>query len=633
MAASGQCRQTGAKKPPDISQDHSWYFEGGTDADKTALASVTYEKITIEGFNLKNSAAVNLSGGETSLPDSGEYSFTIPASAKSGEISVTVNGVESLNNMNNNGSKGSYTGTTSDAQGSYSVYANYYNRQPNKVNNNTLTDDVFLDIWDFNSKAALAYGDGLVDNLEMKINPANGLIGFAFSNGSTRFCMPNEENSYQQWNQSYDYMTHNALAYDANGYDYTVSVGGDINSSGGFDYMSFMTNRWGVVGDSQGANKGSKNHLTLDAIGEKIGGTLYRNKDRFKNQSFAVNGSNIYLAFYDLMNNQIRFKAGTISGTARAEFGNFKHYNHNNKDGTHVFDKYANVGDAVENARYCQIIADGTENTLGEAGEYLSIGVTSANVLVICWYDGTNLMYAYNTTPLANVTQNSVTYAKDTGWTGTKTLISNAGEYCQLVVANDNSIHIACYDSMNADLKYVYIPSYNGTPVVSTVDSYLDVGEHLTIDVAQITIGEKSYQIPYIGYRGSYPELPRYAYLADPAAFYATSNAIVNGAVSDNTYTGIWECSLVPSRSNVKDSRKMNVAVWKYNGTASDNGKLAYSTTGVSRGSSGGTNSYKSSYATNSEGVCYGNGTNNGVMAYVVAPSSSQYCAETAQKR
>ena len=624
------------------------YFEGGTDASETAAASVTYEKITIEGFNLKNSAAVNLSGGETSLPDSGEYSFTIPASAKSGEISVTVNGVESLNNKNNNGSKGSYTGTTSDAQGSYSVYANYYNRQPNKVNNNTLTDDVFLDIWDFNSKAALAYGDGLVDNLEMKINPANGLIGFAFSNGATRFNMPNTDNSYEQWNRSYDYMTHNALAYDANGYDYTVSVGGDINSSGSRDSMAFMSSRWGIVGDSQQSNKQTnKNHIRLDSIGQtgvKSGGTdttNYCNKDRFQSQSIATHkntgtstSTDVYMAYYDIMNDEIRFKAGTVSSTGSTDnspdFGNFK----KQIDGGAAL-KYS------ENAKYCQIIADGTANTLGSAGQYVSIGATSGNVVVICWFDGTNLKYAYNTNPLKyvkdeNNPQTSTVYAKDSGNTWTvrdKPLISNAGEYCQLVVANDNSIHIACYDSMNADLKYVYIPSYNGTPVVSTVDSYLDVGEHLTIDVAQITIGEKSYQIPYIGYRGSYPELPRYAYLADPAAFYATSNAIVNGAVSDNTYTGIWECSLVPSRSNVKDSRKMNVAVWKYNGTETDNGKLAYSTTGGSRGSSGGTNSYKSSYATESKGVCYGNGTNNGVMAYVVAPSSSQYCAETAQKR
>ena len=201
---------------------------------------------------------------------------------------------------------------------------------------------------------------------------------------------------------------------------------------------------------------------------------------------------------------------------------------------------------------------------------------------------------------------------------------------------------------MNADLKYVYIPSYDGDPVVTTVDSYLDVGEQLTIDVAQITKGGENYQIPYIGYWGAYPELPRYAYLADPETFYTnTENSATNvnkrsGAVSD-TYTGVWECSIVPSRSNVKDSRKMNVGVWKYNGTDSDNGKLAYSTTGTDRGKSTGTNSYKASYAkpaagnnsdgSNDGGVCYGNGTDNGVMAYVVAPSSQQYCAETAQKR
>ena len=186
---------------------------------------------------------------------------------------------------------------------------------------------------------------------------------------------------------------------------------------------------------------------------------------------------------------------------------------------------------------------------------------------------------------------------------------------------------------MNADLKYVYIPAYNSAAseiIKSTVDSYLDVGEQLTIDVAKV--GE--YQVPYIGYWGSYPEKPRYAYLAAPATFYAKTTK--DGAVSD-TYTTVWECSIVPTQSSVKNQRKMNVGVWKHNGSTTDNGKLAYSTTGTNRGTVNGTNTYKQSYANpatgNDGGICYGNGTDNGVMAYVVAPSSSQYCAETAQKR
>ena len=311
---------------------------------------------------------------------------------------------------------------------------------------------------------------------------------------------------------------------------------------------------------------------------------------------------------------------------------------------------YAGVSPYATNSSTCQIIADGTDNTLGTAGQYVSIGVTNdgvtgskGNVVVIVWYDGNNLMYAYNETPLAYVNQtynylpeneDDIPKASDFGWEGTTQLLSNGGEYCQIAVANDNSIHIAAYDSSNANLKYIYIPSYDGTPVICTVDSYLDVGEQLTIDVAQVG----TQQIPYIGYWGAYPEKPRYAYIADPDKFYAATDAVTNGA-EGNYYTGVWECTVVPSQSSVKDSRKINVGVWKYTknnqGNLTNAGKLAYSRVGANNvfGTATGTNNYTSSTADTTTGTCYGNGTNNGVLAYVVAPTSSQYCAETAQKR
>ena len=592
----------------------------------TKHASLTAnELVTLTGFNLAGTnTTVTLNGATATL--SASNTFIIPQEAKSGEILVTVNSVESLNNKNNNAAMGDYGKTPSAAEGDYTIYSNYYNRQPNDENNNNLTDDVVLDIWDFNSTAAYAYSSngtttnaGQVDNLEMKINPNNGIIGFAFSNSSIRFSMPGENNSYQDWNMSWDYMSHNALGYDSLGHSYSVSVGGDINNGATTaDNYSFMTSRWGVVGTSgQGSNNGTTNHLRLDTIGQTTTGACNRNKSRFQNQSFATHinsttntSTDLYLAYYDLLNGEIRFKAGTIANSTSAStaFGNFNDIGSNNAKS---YD---------ENAKTCQIIANGdTTKTLGMAGQYVSIGVTNdgvtdsqGNVVVIVWYDGTNLMYAYNTTPLANENQTSVTYAKNTGWTGTKTLLENAGEYCQLVVDSENHIHVACYDSMNANLKYVYIPAYNSAAsaiVTSTVDSYLDVGEQLTIDVAKVG----DYQVPYIGYWGSYPEKPRYAYLAEPAKFYAESDAIVNGAESD-TYTTVWECTIVPTQSSVKDTRKMNVGVWK------SSGALTTSTTGTST-------------ATTTSGTCYGNGTNNGVMAYVVAPSSSQFCAETAQKR
>ena len=98
-------------------------------------------------------------------------------------------------------------------------------------------------------------------------------------------------------------------------------------------------------------------------------------------------------------------------------------------------------------------------------------------------------MFAYNNT----LPDNIKTGVNSTGWMAlSEPLITGGGKYCQLKVAADDSIHIAAYDSVNGgQLKYVYIADYKqpGQALKCTVDSYMDFGEHLTIDVARESAG------------------------------------------------------------------------------------------------------------------------------------------------
>ena len=92
-----------------------------------------------------------------------------------------------------------------------------YNKQPNGDNNNLLTDDVVLDVWQFNSQAAVPKS-GTIANPVMKISPTSGMLGFAFTNGPLYFSMPGTvvqdargtmsagEYSYVYWQGSYDFM-------------------------------------------------------------------------------------------------------------------------------------------------------------------------------------------------------------------------------------------------------------------------------------------------------------------------------------------------------------------------------------------------------------------------------------------
>ena len=607
---------------------------------------MAYDTVTVTGYNLN--AATATSGG-VALSGTGT-TFTLTNAAKSGEFELTVNDVVSTNNKNNNDAHGSYAVDLDDiaAGGDVEKYAYFYNRKPNGINNNILTDDVVLDVWDFNSKAAAGWrAKSLVGDARMQVNPANGLVGFAFSNGSIRFSMPNLSNSYELWSMSYDYMSYNSLAFDTHGYGYAVSVGGDINAQYSRDHFSFMTNRWGVVGtDAQGSNKSTNNVIGLDTIGQS--GSVAKN--RFQSQSIATHAytvnsiktTDVYLAYYDFINKEIRFKAGTFNTLAKPDLGMGA--------GIGTFIRRAENRDTNYDTTKgeCQVIASSrnttdTPKTLGDASKYVAIAVTGDNTVALVWYDGKDLQFTYTKTPLASATDsNARGLVKESGtlkggWQPASPLVTDAGEECKIVADSDGNLHIAAYDTANADLVYVYIPTDGAggftvaDKIVSRVDSYLDAGQHVTIDVAK----KNGQQIPYIGYWAAYPEKPRYAYLADPETFYNSSEEDTekNGTTGLDCYTGVWECTVVPSPSSVNEGN-MNVSLWK------SDGNLAYSTYTVSNGNvsgfsgaQGGTNCYARSTAGTSSGICYGNGSNNGVMGYVVSVNSTTSYVETAQCR
>lgn len=578
-----------------------------TQAGNFAQASATKETITLTGFNLGSDSvtttvtfANNDKTGNTAATTtfkSSAYSFALPAGAKSGELSVSVNGIVSRNNLNNNEAHGSYEleeDVTADSlsaigeSGDITIYKNFYNRQPNDANNNRLTDDVYVDVWQFNSSAVIPTDNSALD-IMMKINPSTGVIGFAFNSGALKAAMPGSSNSYQSISGMSDNDFHQCtgFAFAGDGTAYATNAGGESDASVAARYY-FCINA---------ASKFGIGFTAVDDINNMA-------KDRFKSPSIVANsdGSYVYIAYFDLLANEIRFMGGKSGDKGYgSENGAAIKNNYTNNN-------WSNNYTTTYEQKLVQVLADGEGNSLGYAGEYVSIGI-SKNHVVMTWYDAknNNLMYAYSDEKI-----NPSTGINSNGWTKVQTpLLEGAGKYCQLAVGGDGSIHIASYDSANGDLKYVYLKDYTGAEKKTcTVDSYLSVGKELTIDVAS----NGTYQIPYIGYYGSTPKKPRYAYLAEPAKFYAGT---ATDGVDTDAYTGVWECTIVPSASTitVDATRRINVGVWKT--TA---GVLDTSKTGTSSSSAG-------------SGTIYGNGTNNPVLGYGVRYSSSVDYGETAQKR
>ena len=580
----------------------------------------------------------------------GYYTFTLPNGAKSGTVTVSVGSddddtlASTLNNFNNDDGHGGYQVTgTIPLEGDASKYKNFYNRIPNGTNNNRLTDDLYFDVWDFNSQAAISANNSALD-IMMKINPKNGLIGFAFANGMLNWSMPNTINSYETWASSHDFMVSTSLGFDSFGYSYGTAAGGDSDGTKA-DFYSFYSSVWGTSGDTRDSSKNRR----IECIGETKNGTYTLNKTRIQNPSIVSLGvenkrSNVYLAFYDSTNGEIRFRAGQITSEV-TDFGSFqdKYTDYNSGSGTKTY---------LSNVPF-QILANqsGT-NLLGKASEYLSIGVTSQNIVYFVWYDGKDLKISYNDDPIP---ETALTGTAMGAWKPAGTIMENAGKYCQLVVDAADNIHVAAYDSINGDLKYAYIPTTNGKASIATngtisglkvctVDSYMTVGKELTIDVVK----EGTKYIPHIGYFGNSPKKPRYAYLVD------ADSTPLDGVNSNDMYTGVWECGVVPSTSTITtdSKRRINVGLWK-----NSNGERVYSTYTRTNDavsfegkdySKADTNVYKAHIAGNSDsnsnyrssaagetGTCYGNGSNYAVLGYGVqaANEPSRDFVETAQKR
>jgi len=368
------------------------------------------------------------------------------------------------------------------------------------------------------------------------------------------------------------------FAYDSTGHTYGCAAGGDINSTDA-DRFSLMTDRWGVSGEATGGSYAGTNALRLEAIAQygdaasQNQTTLNFDKTRVKSPSIATsrgtNSTNVYMAYFDNLNGEIRFRYGNLADTqtTKKNFGKFNDAYRNN-----AVNNANNLSNGKYNTTYVQVIANDAGAALGYAGEYVSIDVDKNGYVVLVWYDSENgnLMYSYNTTPTTERSGKN-----STGWNNATTVIRNAGEYCQIATDKNGGIHIVAYDGNSGDLIYAYASAYNAAFKTCTVDSYAIVGQNITLDVA---LNASGVAVPYIGYYGLSSAKPKYAYLADPTTFYAgtqaTQSTTLNGA-TDEAYTGIWEVTIVPTSSKVPQDR-INVGVWKDSST----GKRKASNTG-----------------------------------------------------
>ena len=608
-----------------------------TDVSAKATPDKT-ESVKIYGFNLVG-ATYTKAGATTAT---GVYDATDSCvklnsnEINPGAFALTVNGVGTLNNSNDNDAKGSYTTTTAIADGgTFSVYKNYINRQPNDANNNNLTDDVFFDKWELNNMAAAPMA-GSADDPHMKIQPyvtsgnttTGGKIGFAFSNGSSAFTMPNNTYSWTYWAYDYDRVRYIGLNYDPQGYAWAAASGQDTHSQGGDPFFMETTRNRQRGGNGNNAHAYSDvttySQWKLERI--CIGSANSIMQDRIQSPSFANTTSGVYLAYYYVGSTkaEIRFRAGeSASASAGTAFGFF----HN--DGDSPISTYT--------TQHVQLVAGGTGTAAKAAAPYVSIAAIDGgasiadDVVVMVWHDGSKMLYGYLTDP-SNTSRMGNTNAS--GWTIKEDILPGVtGEHCQIAVDHDGGVHIAAYDSNGADVWYAYLSKYNPDAAgcvkkVGKVDSYDSTGVYLTLDAA---LDANNNPAPQIGFFSMASNRPKYARWNAAKGSLKSAESIA-GTDSSDSYTGNWEVSNIPTVSNVRKSntaskvkQNVNVGVWK-----DSDGKVTTSQTGQSYclgSATGGT----SGTAANNNGDVYGNGTANAVLSYTYGTDSAAFI-ETAQR-
>ncbi|MDY4766806.1 MAG: hypothetical protein SO238_00055 [Treponema sp.] len=365
---------------------------------RTALGSYPVKEgssVEFRGFNLgTNAAKVTISGmtAKTSLSGGNKITIEETSSGKtgatSGAVSVYVNDIPAINNLNNNNAQGNANKILTSSN--YEDYA--YNRQPNGINNNMLTDDLAIDVWQF--KDAARPVNGGAELVTMKINPKTGVPGFSYANSVLYFNMPaynsdgkgedswgadNKTLSGSQYSQipvgmNYGGFSHNSFCFDDYGYSYGAAMCTDTQDKDSSAYLQFFSRETPISYDKYGqdmnygncANASRIDMSTMDLSGN--GSNYQTNINRIQSISMDTSysgGANapstttpvyVYMSYFDDITKQVRFRWGTVGDASDNIDGK---YNSTNSD-----NQFSRVGnsyglDDVINSKYTGYAQDG----------------------------------------------------------------------------------------------------------------------------------------------------------------------------------------------------------------------------------------------------------------------------------
>lgn len=488
------------------------------------------ESITFYGFNLGspsvslNGTELSAGGTEVSLSDivsgSNKATRTTGTTAKSGAFTLSVNSLQAINNMNDNKKE--------------------YNQQPNNVNNNTLTDDLYADVWQFKNAAEPINGRAL--GVTMKIDPKNGVPGFSYANAILFFNMPGYlsnqssgawrassgvgEGSYSQipFGMNYGGFINGTFCYDAAGYSYGIAMCTDTSKDKESAFFQFFSREAALPISNMNQNlnyANGPNYSRLDSssVQVKNGDTGWvTDTDRIQSPSIeaTVNGGGvptdstpayIFMAYYDMSVKQVRFRWGTVGGESDEIDGkrtkSSSTGNESWSTSTHLNNAYG-LSDIVDD-KY-------TGAAQGGAGD---VGTRPR----AC--DDSYIKYSNSKNsgiPIQIIAASGISGGIN-GYD--KVINGGAGEYVSLSIVNKNKMNpvavVSWYDAVNRKLKM----AYNENPTTSSKWTTTVIDENGGINVK--TAVDAAGGIHFAYYDNMNGSDLKYAYLSD----YKAKNAEV----------------------------------------------------------------------------------------------------------
>ena len=487
--------------------------------------------------------------------------FPVGTGSSSGKLSITINGVTSLNNVN--ASPTFVVGATQATEDSDAMY----NSQANNKTNNRLTDDVELWVWDMN----YFLNETNITSPMLKMDK-NGSYYMSYGY-QVNYMYINKDGNTRQIDGSYNKFHNTNVLYDDNGNIYAVATNTDrVNDSSAkfafyTPYSQTQSNQMPpqvdkVNGEYQyssaytGDYRKGKRHLE-HAFNAKTG--VYNiNRVRYPKITSYTDNARTYIgmAYYDANNsiNPVKFRYGYRDGTTISGgiAGNVLGSVDENDDPIDMGESNDTNTTDSSYKKY-HIVASDDENMYFKGGQYAAVGIVKNGnnyVGVVAWYDATarRICYSYNTEP------GTATAASNSQWQQHAVYLDEdyTGWYVDLAVDANNGIHIAYYNSAKGNLKYVYIPSYSGVTKdsegnltggaeVVTVDSYLSVGTNITVN----TRLQNGNYVPYIYYyNSSSNQTPN----SIKVAWRKDFSALRDGADPESDlFTGAWESMTVPT--------------------------------------------------------------------------------------